>query len=230
MLANNIVITDYMQMSFIEVGESYLPRDDERTVESICWLAREILGGYMLDPCDIDMPKLDGPLPGGDMPPDPDRPDVASHELILLETHQLQINDSQNASLSNRPYLSTDGGVLLPWTQPDYVALHLEPFDMPAYSTEPDPVDCDQVIFRLPQPGGDDAEAAIFHGFKMDEEHRIYSLEEVERLEDFLLDFTEGLRRHMTEEGYLHGTYLSGTPEPHMEREMMSEPWRDKDK
>jgi hypothetical protein len=220
------IISEDILMSFLEVDSSYFPSDpspNETRAEAVAWFAREVLGGYMLDGTPFDSTNDDQQQlpPGESITPKSfteDEYDEPSYAALLLETNYLAVNAHQQANITNMPYLLNDAGRLFPWLRPGYIAVQIVP-NYYITAREPiDPVECDQVIFRLPVSEED--KGAAFHGFEMTEKSEITDAVELGLLDDFLLRFALGSRTLMHLPGYLDGTYISRTPEAPLETEI----------
>ena len=201
-------------------GEEITP---ELIVASACWKAREVLGAYMLSPVSVETEPSD--LPSVKLPhsklaiPPMVGPEIK--DPILHQTYKLDVNDKLNISLSNRPFWLDDEGLLHPITRPGYTALHVEKNTLPISLNPPLRSTCDQVIFRIPNPGlGEDA--AIFHGFDTTDQLRVdQDQAKVLKLTRLLAVIALGMRELLfTNQRILDNTYLSTTPDESVDQKL----------
>lgn len=196
-----------IEMVDVKIETGFFPFEPDHSVPSICWLAREILGAYMDDGEPLELP-VDDMLRQYD--DDGDEVDPLVHSTPLI-----QINAKQNASLSNLPYVLNSEGLLIPHTEPGYVALAIEPDDDP-------PVDqalhlhkdCTQFIFRAPNSAREE-DAAIFKGYVMDESTQIppTATRRLKRIDLLLKCMRQGYRDLMDQSPTeLENRYLSTVP------------------
>ncbi|MEI9913907.1 MAG: hypothetical protein WDN66_02795 [Candidatus Saccharibacteria bacterium] len=205
-------------MSFIQFEREYRSLGHDPVTE-LCWRARQVLGGHMLDAVDVrgeDYEKQIEAYDAGAIDISPIEDDEEEFP-VMHETAAVTINDRQQANLSNRPFLLDGSDQIIQYTSPGFVALHIEPWGL-EYSQTPTSLDgCDQVIFKLPHDLVE--EAAIYRGFSLDEDNQIDHLtKEVHSLEDFLGNLNKSLIDLMvSNQGYWDVTYLSQTPEPSLD-------------
>ncbi|HVS58701.1 MAG TPA: hypothetical protein VHD60_03105 [Candidatus Saccharimonadales bacterium] len=191
----------------VKIEAGFFPLEPDYSVPSICWLAREILGAYMDEGVDLEL-GVDDMLSQHDDEGEEVEPRVHTTPLI-------QINRTQNASLSNLPYIVNNEGLLIPHTEPGYVALAIEPDENPPTDRALHlHKDCTQFIFRAPNSAREE-EAAIFKGYTMDESIQIFPSEtkRLKRIDLLLKCMRQGYRDLMDQSPTeLENRYLSTVP------------------
>lgn len=171
-------------------------------IADLCWEAREILGGYMEEPCDLD----DDQAPDSLAELDDDGP-------VVHETAEIPINRRQFVTLSNLPYVLGVDNELYPMTDPGHVALRAAPFPSGPTSRRfgKDPLD-DQLVFRVPSLG---TQAAIFHGWELNSRSEVrpeHTLQ-LKHIETLLRFARTNLRALMTNDIETYeASYLSQVP------------------
>jgi len=147
-------------MRRILIEEKYFEQGPS-PLEGVCWLARELLGGYMDTGVELELDDEDTMLRQFSE-------DDEEIPIIIFETPPVQINQWQHARLSNQPFIFGIKDELIPFTSPGYVALVLEPAIEQDINNQALYEELfDQRIFRQPNPvEGEDA--AIFRGHSLE--------------------------------------------------------------
>ena len=159
-------------------------------IETLCFEARELLGGYMsgfeeTNDCHDDE-------------------EAEEDEYVYHSTEPVPINDLFEATLTNSPLIKDNKGSLVSWLHPNYVGLYLEHIWVGHRS--------DQLIFELPDP---DKPAYIYHGFSFNDKDKINPADDktLQKIRNILGVVRKGLRyKFATDTKAQADSYLSQTP------------------
>jgi hypothetical protein len=194
-------------MRTFEVDPEFASRELPE-LDRLCFMAREILGGYMETYDDLyehsDDPESGKLSLSG-----------VDDEFIMHETCPVPLNRHSKAYLSNVPYIYDANGNWEPLSEPGYVALRSVPrVDVKPPKSKAAP-DEEQIVFRVPMPVGQDG--AIYEGWAMDVSSEITALntKKLGRIRKVLHAVRYGLQQQMTVhmEQY-EALYFSNVPRP----------------
>lgn len=160
-------------MLAFQVERARLQPLNDDSVADLCWMAREILGGYMEGEPEPELSDEAEALAASCYD---DTLEHSGDPPKIYQTTPIPINTKQEVTLSNLPFIVDPEGKPMPLLEPGYVSLMADPVEMEDDGCDPEKKrgspyeDCAQLVFRMPRQG---ERAAIFEGFELDESNAI---------------------------------------------------------